>query len=588
MLSGRDSTAFRTLSDVVLALAAQREVEPVLQQLAHAARELGDARYSALGVPDGDGGFARFITSGMSDELIAAMGPLPRTHGMLGAMLDTREPYRTGDIHDHPRFRGWWPAAHPDMRSFLGVPIVARGGVIGALYLTDKLGGGAFTEEDERLIVLLAAHAAIAIENARLHERARELSIVEERNRLARELHDAVTQQLFGVVLAAESAGELLARGDGAAGVEVERVQTLARAAMEELRSVVFELRPASMEADGLGTGAAQARRRAAAGVGARARARRRHTAAARGRRVGRGVPDRAGGAAERAAPRGGREDRGPARRGRRAARAQRGRRRPRVRPRGGGAPRPAARADLDGGARGRAGRRADGVLRPRRRDDRAARGAGVIRVLIADDHAVVRGGLRTYLDLQPDLEVVAEAADGEAAVREAVRSAPDVVLLDLVMPVLDGAAALPRLRERVPGARVIVLTSFGEDERLFTALRAGAAGFLLKDTEPADLVRAIRTAHAGQAPLSPAVATRLVDRLADGGRPRAAELLTPRELEVLGLIARGYANKRIALELGVAEKTVKTHVGHVLAKLELSDRTQAALYAVREGLAPG
>ena len=191
-----------------------------------------------------------------------------------------------------------------------------------------------------------------------------------------------------------------------------------------------------------------------------------------------------------------------------------------------------------------------------------------MIRVLIADDHAVVRGGLRTYLDLQPDLEVVAEAADGEAAVREAERAAPDVVLLDLVMPGLDGAGALPRLRERVPGARVIVLTSFGEDERLFTALRAGAAGFLLKDTEPADLVRAIRTAHAGQAPLSPAVATRLVDRLASGGRPRAAELLTPRELEVLGLIARGYANKRIALELGVAEKTVKTHVGHVLAKL--------------------
>ena len=253
MLSGRDSSAFRTLSDVVLALAAQREVEPVLRQLAHAARELGGARYAALGVPDGEGGFSRFITAGMSDELIAAMGPLPRTHGLLGAMLDTREPYRTEDIHTHPRFRGWWPRAHPDMRSFLGVPIVARGGVIGALYLTDKEDGDAFTDEDERLIVLLAAHAAIAIENARLHERARELSIVEERNRLARELHDAVTQQLFGVVLAAEAAGELLARGDAAAAGEVERVQELARAAMDELRSVVFELRPASLEAEGLG-----------------------------------------------------------------------------------------------------------------------------------------------------------------------------------------------------------------------------------------------------------------------------------------------------------------------------------------------
>ncbi len=252
MAQDRDSAAFRTLSDVVLTIAAEREVEPVLQRLVHAARELAGARYAALGVPDGEGGFARFITSGMSDELIAAMGPLPRTHGMLGAMLESPDPYRTPDIHTHARFRGWWPSAHPDMRSFLGVPIVARGGIIGALYLTDKEDDAAFSDADERLIVLLAAHAAIAIENARLYERSRELSIVEERNRLARELHDSVTQQLFGVVLAAESACELLARG-GEAREQLERVQALARGAMEELRSVVFELRPASLEAEGLG-----------------------------------------------------------------------------------------------------------------------------------------------------------------------------------------------------------------------------------------------------------------------------------------------------------------------------------------------
>jgi signal transduction histidine kinase len=252
MLQSRDSTAFRTLSDVVLALAAEREVEPVLQRLVHAARELGGARYAALGVPDGEGAFARFITSGMSDELIAAMGPLPRTHGLLGAMLESPVPYRTPDIHRHERFRGWWPRAHPDMRSFLGVPIVSRGGILGALYLTDKEGAEAFSEADEKLIVLLAAHAAIAIENARLHERSRELSILEERNRLARELHDSVTQQLFAVTLAAQSASELLARGEDAAGTELERVQALARGAMDELRSVVFELRPVALEAEGL------------------------------------------------------------------------------------------------------------------------------------------------------------------------------------------------------------------------------------------------------------------------------------------------------------------------------------------------
>jgi len=210
-----------------------------------------------------------------------------------------------------------------------------------------------------------------------------------------------------------------------------------------------------------------------------------------------------------------------------------------------------------------------------------------VIRVLIADDHAVVRQGLRTFLDLQADIDVVGEAADGEEAVAAAAEHAPDVILLDLVMPRLDGIGALRRLREAAPAARVIVLTSFGEDERLFTALRAGASGYLLKDVEPSELVRSIRTAHGGGAPLSPAVATRVVEELASGGGAgRApADDLTPRELEVLCLIARGRSNKRIALELGVAEKTVKTHVSHVLAKLGLSDRTQAALYAVREGL---
>jgi DNA-binding NarL/FixJ family response regulator len=206
-----------------------------------------------------------------------------------------------------------------------------------------------------------------------------------------------------------------------------------------------------------------------------------------------------------------------------------------------------------------------------------------VIKVLICDDHAVVRQGLRTYLELQEDIEVVGEAADGQAAIDAARREAPDVILLDLAMPDRDGLGALPQLKDL---GRVIVLTSFGEDDRLFAALRGGAVGFLLKDTEPAELVRAIRTAHAGQSPLSPAVAARVIDQLAQAGRPRAIDQLTPREREVLRLIADGLSNKRIARELGVAEKTVKTHVGHVLAKLELTDRTQAALYAVREGLA--
>ncbi len=205
------------------------------------------------------------------------------------------------------------------------------------------------------------------------------------------------------------------------------------------------------------------------------------------------------------------------------------------------------------------------------------------IRVLVVDDHAVVREGLRTFLELQDGIEVAGEAADGEEAIEAGGRLRPDVVLMDLVMPTLDGLAAMRALRERVPGARVIVLTSFADDDKLLPALRAGAAGYLLKNAEPQELARAVRAAHAGEALLDPHVAARLVDALA--GEKEPLDQLTPREREVLQLIGRGFSNKRIAQELQLSEKTVKTHVGHVLAKLGVDDRTQAAVFAVRAGL---
>jgi signal transduction histidine kinase len=247
------SPTLRAVSDAVLAVAQEMTVDEVLQRLVDSARELAGARYAALGLPDGDGGFRRFLTSGMSEKLIASLGPLPRQHGVLGAMLETRSPHRTRDIHDHPRFRGWWPAGHPDMRSFLGVPIVAPEGVIGAFYLTEKMDAPDFTDDDEELIGLLAAHAAIAIANARLYERAHELSILGERNRLALDLHDAVSQKLFGLVLSAEAAGTLLDRDPPAARAQVAKLQTLAQEALDELRSLIFELRPPDLERDGLG-----------------------------------------------------------------------------------------------------------------------------------------------------------------------------------------------------------------------------------------------------------------------------------------------------------------------------------------------
>jgi two-component system, NarL family, response regulator LiaR len=211
-----------------------------------------------------------------------------------------------------------------------------------------------------------------------------------------------------------------------------------------------------------------------------------------------------------------------------------------------------------------------------------------LIHVLIVDDHAVVREGLRAFLQLQEGIEVVGEAGDGEQALEQAGRLRPDVILMDLVMPKLDGVGAMRVLRERGSCSRVIALTSFLDDDRLMPAIEAGAAGYLLKNVEPAELARAIHAAHVGEAMLDPTVAAALVNTIA--GRPSLSdrERLTPREREVLELIAHGRSNKRIAFELGISEKTVKTHVGHVLAKLGVTDRTQAALLAVHEGLVPG
>jgi DNA-binding NarL/FixJ family response regulator len=211
---------------------------------------------------------------------------------------------------------------------------------------------------------------------------------------------------------------------------------------------------------------------------------------------------------------------------------------------------------------------------------------ADAITILVVDDHAVVREGLRTFLGLQDGFEIVGEAADGDEALERAEQLDPDVILMDLVMPNRDGVSAMQMLKVRAPRSRVIVLTSFLEDDRLLPALEAGAAGYLLKNSQPAELARAVRAAHAGEAIIDPTVAARLVHALSERPPTPSLDDLTARERDVLVLIAQGRSNKRIALELGISEKTVKTHVGHVLAKLGVTDRTQAAVLAVQHGLA--
>jgi DNA-binding NarL/FixJ family response regulator len=208
------------------------------------------------------------------------------------------------------------------------------------------------------------------------------------------------------------------------------------------------------------------------------------------------------------------------------------------------------------------------------------------LRILLADDHPVVRQGLKTFLDLQPDMEVAGEAATGAEAVARAEELRPDVVLLDLVMPDLGGIEAARRIREVSPETKVIVLTSYAEDENVIPALKAGASGYVLKDVEPAELADGVRRVHRGEALLHPAIAARVLRAVVEPEPDR--DTLTARELDVLRLLAHGLPNKLIARELGIGERTVKTHVSSILAKLGVADRTQAALYAVREHLADG
>ena len=219
------------------------------------------------------------------------------------------------------------------------------------------------------------------------------------------------------------------------------------------------------------------------------------------------------------------------------------------------------------------------------------------IRVLVADDNAIVREGIRALLATEPDIEMVGEAENGRAAVAAAERLRPDVILMDLVMPEMDGIEAIRHITARQPQVPILVLTSFAADDKVFPAIKAGALGYLLKDSDPEDLVQAIRQVHRGESSLHPTIARRLLQELsrpaestpAEAQRPPAGtsvEPLTEREVEVLQLVSRGYSNREIADQLVISEATVRTHVSNILGKLHLASRTQAVLYALREGLA--
>ncbi|MBT2456935.1 GAF domain-containing sensor histidine kinase [Streptomyces sp. ISL-86] len=260
-MSNGPRTGLAAISTALLAMSRRLEVRDVLRTIVASARELLDAEYAALGVPDDHGGFAQFVVDGITEEQWRRIGPLPRQHGVLAAMLHQDGPERLADVRKDPRFGGW-PPAHPEMSDFLGLPIRDGEEILGALFLANKRGladkrgapGGrqGFTDEDEELLSLLAQHAAIALTNARLYERSRELTIAEERSRLAHELHDAVSQKLFSLRLTAQAAAALVDRDPARAKGELQQVAALAAEAADELRAAVTELRPAALDEDGL------------------------------------------------------------------------------------------------------------------------------------------------------------------------------------------------------------------------------------------------------------------------------------------------------------------------------------------------
>jgi signal transduction histidine kinase len=244
------SRELAALHRAVLALSRDQELDRVLQTILETAQKLVHARYAALGIPDGHGGFGTFLTVGISEARARRIGNLPRAHGVLGALL--HQGIRVRDIRRHPRF-AYYPAHHPILRDFLGVPIRHQGKVLGNLFLAERRRGH-FTAQDQRLVEMLAAHAGIAIATARLHAEARQLAVLQERNRLARELHDALSQTLFSMMYEAKAAALRPGPASPPAVAALARLQEHAEHAMAELRDLVFALRPKSLERDGLAT----------------------------------------------------------------------------------------------------------------------------------------------------------------------------------------------------------------------------------------------------------------------------------------------------------------------------------------------
>ncbi|MCC7369767.1 MAG: response regulator [Chloroflexi bacterium] len=533
----------------------------------------------------------------------------------LGALMnDLRRPL----VIDNPaQFRGIPPdflAAVP-FAAVMQVPLVVRDRLVGMAALPVWEAGQGFTERQLKLAMGIAQSAAVAIEHAQLYARARELGMAEERNRLAREVHDTLAQGLTAITLQLEAAERLMPPGAEANRL-VGEARSLARRSLAEARRAVWGLAPSPLD----GRSLAEALADEVAGFGRRTGLT--ATFAARGE------PPKVPGEQAAAILRVVQEALHNVEKHAQASRvrveleylqtsearhlqflvaddgvgfdpteAHAGE----IRADGGGFGLTSmqermrligGRLDVESAPGWGARIRGQAALSDERRPDAPGyvgpASTEAVRVLLVDDHPLAREGIRRLLDGRPDVAVMGEAEDGVEGVERALALRPDVVLMDLQMPRLSGVGAIQALREQWPEARVLILTTFAQDEHLFEALRAGARGYLLKDAGPDELAAAIKTVHQGGSLVQPVMASRLLDRFGElATRERLPELLTEREIEVLRLAASGARNREIAERLTVTEKTIKYHLGQAYAKLGVTGRTEAVARARELGVIP-
>ncbi len=603
----RATAQLTALDQAVRGIGGVLDVDRVLQLITDRVRGLVGAQYAAIGIVDADGEIERFITSGIDDEHRARIGELPHGRGLLGMIIRGDRTYRVPDITRHPERYGF-PPNHPEMHSFLGMPIKARGEVVGRLYLTNKLDAAEFSEHDQSLVEMFALHAGIAIDNTRLHDQVQRLAIVDERERISRDLHDSAIQAIYAQTLALEDVPDLIAEDPDEVARRVDEAIDALHAVIRDIRNFIFGLRPVLMNggslADGLRDLATELRRGGGVDVEVVGVRRRDHRPADRDRRRAAG-PD-AGGAEQRRAPRRGvaclgaagcrcRYD--PPRAGGRWARLRC------VSGCGTRAPRPGEHAFARGRARrGLRRRERGGRWDPYHRHVAAAwtphqRRSSVteppvqrLRLLVVDDHEVVRQGLVALLDRRSGLEVVAQAGNVAEAVSQAARFEPDVVIMDVRLPDGSGIEACRDIRAARPDTRVVMLTSYPDEEAVLSAIIAGASGYLLKQVRGRDLVAAIEAVGRGDSLLDPAVTEKILQRVrmaASGEATDELADLTPQERKILLLVAEGMTNKEIAAEVFLSDKTVKNYVSSILSKLNLQRRTQAAAFVAKHHLGP-